>query len=397
MDGYITINASEDNKIIIDDYKYNYEYSSIEYSIYYDDKLIRSGYFDDVINKSFILKAYMLQNGYEYRIVVRCYDNNNDCVFRKISNVICYTVSLKIANIKDIIEDEKYTFRGIFKSSNDIAKIKNYRYWLYDENTKLKKMFRLSTDVTYHDKLLQYVGGLESKKTYYIKFECMDTYGRTHESKLYSFYVDYIPFLLNQVCGLTNNCEEASVLISSTLKRLTFIGVDDWNYLVNEKVDLTRSGWIYMARGFRIEYDFTIQMWGESIQSGVDFLYLQNQTTGDKLRCWYDYDKKRVFCEKTVGKYVMLYRSIEDLEVTYGDKFSIMIQQRDGRIGIYTRNTNEPEDMIVELRTKSDVLLDKMYEGLDGYSKKEEPVIVEGNARSITSIGMIENEKEVIK
>ena len=88
---------------------------------------------------------------------------------------------------------------------------------------------------------------------------CVDIFDVIYETDLYKFTTDFIPFIKNQACGLINECHTGSVQINSSVRRLVFIGVDDWNYIANEEVDLTRNGYIYMAEGFNIDWDFNME------------------------------------------------------------------------------------------------------------------------------------------
>lgn len=318
------------------------KYDGFEYEIYNQENEIA---YSNIVNNStnrIVIDANVLQNGLEYKIKLRTFiiELVNDKQVKQYSEwsnmYIIKTYKLATVTINNIqtVERQSHTFTGTYSSESNIP-MKCYRYYLYDEGSTLIKSYQQQYTLSTTE-LEQFISGFDNDKTYKIKLECTDQNNMISVSPLYSFDCKFVSPKIKQLVNIEPDKCNATVFVSSDVRQLRFIsGNDDWNYLNDDWIDLTRDGWIYMDRAFELLEDMDIQLWFKQLIQDTVFLFLQNQTSGDYLKVWYDSSRKYILCEKTYGKVKMLYRSINQIEFDDINTYTILIKQFNGQIGIY--------------------------------------------------------------
>ena len=311
-------------------------YDGVNYVLYDDSNSII--YDKEVNTKGYILfKKNDLKNT-EYTIKIRAYvkDVNNIKTYSNFSNnviVKCYdSPTISFTGISDVINKQYATFEGGYASNNGIG-LKSYYYTLYDKNGKLIKQYD-SIFTRNMTGLSQFMNGFKTGESYIIELTCTDEYDQKYSiRKTISCEVE-IP-KIRQIINLKNNTCNASVEISSFIVFLRFIGVGDWNYIDGEYIDLRRDGYIYMDKGFKINLDFTIQIWGSDIIANEPLIVLKDNSTQDYLKIWYDDKEHLIKCEKILGNYTMWYRQVTPVDLGK-NPFTIMIKQVNGRIELHS-------------------------------------------------------------
>ena len=318
------------------------KYDGFEYELYnQENEKVYSNTVNNSTNR-IVIAANVLQNGLEYKIKLRTFiielvNNKEEKTYSEWSNMyIIKTYKLATVTIDNIqtVERQSYTFIGRYESDSDVA-MKYYYYYLYDENNfpirKCQKQYTLNTN-----NLNQFISGLDDNKTYNIELICVDQNNIESKSQRYTFSVVFDKPKIKQVIKANTDACNATVYVESNVLQLRFIsGNDDWNYLLDDWIDLTRDGWIYLDRSFELLEDFNIQLWFKKLIPDTVLVHLINKSNNDYLKIWYDSTRKYFICEKKYQKVRMTYRNIEQIELNENSTYTLLIKQVNGQIGLY--------------------------------------------------------------
>ena len=159
-----------------------------------------------------IIPANTLTNGITYKIKIRSFDSSNN-----VSNwsdwiiIQCYSpIVLDITNIPNnsVYNNQQLVPTGTFTQSEGDT-LKNYQYYLYDQNMNL--LFQTSL---IYDNLLTYQSFvLENNTTYYIKLLVNSQAGATAQI-IRKFTTQYVTPTFSNLLTLSNDKENAKVDVS---------------------------------------------------------------------------------------------------------------------------------------------------------------------------------------
>lgn len=251
--------------------------------------------------------------------------------------LVCYappTIEITNFNLVDgvrYIDGQNYTFTGTYTSADNID-LKYYYYVLYDENgNKLHQYDHVYT--LGGEALSQDVDGLASNATYKLELICVDQYGNEYSSGEKKFVVNYISPQVQDICRLTNNCEEASVTISSNLRQFKLTTGTGITKLSSSVLDLVKEKGAWLDCYIAIPPEFTLQIWGYELIANKTFLKLSG--SDGEITVYYDAAENRLFAKKSYLGVQMIYRSEEPITVDPTDGyFYILIRQHLGRLDL---------------------------------------------------------------
>ena len=141
---------------------------------------------------------------------------------------------------------------------------------------------------------------------------------------------------LQQLITLENDDCNASMIIHSHPICNQFVPSDGiYEFVDNDYVDLTGDRYLYMNHYWKIDNNFTIVIKGYNLQDKVVHTYLKKQDNdNDYIKVWYDRSEKIIRADKKVGKYLLIFRSKDEVNIPYESNFYILISNINGRLGL---------------------------------------------------------------
>lgn len=140
---------------------------------------------------------------------------------------------------------------------------------------------------------------------------------------------------LQQLITLENDACNASAIVHSHPIINQFVPSDGvYQFIDGEYVDLTGDRYLYMNHFWTVDTNFTIQLIGYNLQDKVVHTYLKRSDNNDYIKIWYDRTEQLIKADKKSGLYLLPFRSKDKIDIPYGAKFSMLITNINGRLGL---------------------------------------------------------------
>ena len=230
-----------------------------------------------------------LTNGNQYAATIRVYDSNQ-VLIGKSNPIFFYCFSAISLTIPTIINGEvgnqSVTFKGEYYQAEDEI-VESYRFVLYDDN-----QIEITRSPDLYDGLFSYeFSGLRNREKYYIELKVVTTNELIGTSGLIEFTARYIAPRFSSSLQLENLKEEASIYVKCNIIRI--VGIPDTTpviYTPEGEINLINNG-VWFDEGFRIQGNFTLQMWVSNISEVDDYFFKLVANDGSNLRLYYKENK----------------------------------------------------------------------------------------------------------
>ena len=229
---------------------------------------------------SHLIPANTLENGQYYNIVVYTIDSSNNQSVPSVA-VPFYCFSQPVLTIDNIpasqtIENGTYKFQGNYLQQQG-ENLDSYQYTLYDSN----KNVLTSSGVIYYqtDNSLSYTFvGMSNDTAYYVELSGQTVNNTNITTGLLYFTVRYNQPSSFAICDLVNDCENGYIQISSNIVAIDGVSNPDPPIYIDDKeVDLTDpDAWVQWNKGFNIQNDFTMRVWGRKFTPYEEIINLTN-------------------------------------------------------------------------------------------------------------------------
>lgn len=203
------------------------------------------------------IPASTLTNGIEYKIKIQTWNVSADTVTSDL--FIFETSSTPVVTLTPVgtVGGSSYKFEATYSQTELIA-LKYWYAYLYNSNQVLIGQSGQQTPTT-----IEYLfSGLETDKSYYVKFDVVSDKNLIGTTGLVSFNVLYSqPIMQSQITA--ENYDNASIKLQWLVKQIIGKG-ENYTYLENEKVNVA-SGKVWFDDGFDINNNFTLKIWIEGL------------------------------------------------------------------------------------------------------------------------------------
>lgn len=317
------------------DYTFTFDVSGISQQIFYNELIIKLSSDTSQIKYSkkiqefryqHTLPANTLVNGEQYVAIVRVYNNSNTLIGES-NPIFFYCFSLPILSIPTIVNGEvgnqTVLFQGTyFQAEGEL--LESYRFILYDDN-----QVEIGNSGIIYDTNLQYeFSDLENRLKKYNKLEISTVNGMVHSTGLIPFTPRYVAPRFNSAIELNNLYDEASISVKCNIIRI--VGVPDIEPVIHTDdgmANLTCNG-IWFDEGFKLQGNWTIQMWLKDIFPGSIFFQLTAKD-GSRIELEYKNDRFRLY--KMLGEEYIVQTLIGENEIDTTDTLVfICIKHIDG-------------------------------------------------------------------
>lgn len=257
--------------------------------------------------------ANTLTNGNQYVAKVRVYDNE-EILIGESDPIFFYCFSLPILSIPTIVDgtvgNQTVLFQGTYEQAENEL-LQSYKFILYDENQNI-----VSQSPELYDDALQYeFSELENRQKYYIELKVVTVNQMVASTGLIEFTARYLAPKFVSAIELENLSNEASIFVKCNVLRI--IGMPDSepvDYIDNEMIDL-RSNGVWFEEGFKLNGNFTIQMWvRDIIDNSIFFKLIANDGSHIKL----EYKNNKINLYKMLNDEYVVQRLLgsEDIDTT---------------------------------------------------------------------------------
>lgn len=239
-----------------------------------------------------VVPANILENQHEYRVRVRVSDINNN--WSNFSSYIIFWViaepTITIINIDYANQNRVYNQTVLFQAEYyqpDGDLLQSYKYYMYDSNKKLIKVFeeQFSDGM---DLLTQEIAGLTNGTHYYLEVKTTSVNGRLGSSGLVEFVPLYVTPRISVVLTPENIYEQGFIRLNAALIQVILklydnngneINPINVEYIDNEWIDLTRLDYdkLIARDGFSItKPNFVLKLWCKNVPDDIVFLTLRS-------------------------------------------------------------------------------------------------------------------------
>ena len=227
------------------------------------------------------IPANTLSNNNYYNVVIYTIDNaNNQSNPSTPVPFYCYSQpTLTITNIPatETIGNGTYGFQGNYLQSEG-EQLNSYQFILYDSNKNILDR----SDIIYYQSnssLAYTFVGMDNDTSYYVELKGQTVNNTEITSGLMYFTVRYIQPATFAIVDLINDCENGYIQISSNI-----VAIDGKSnpeppiYIDDKEVDLRdKDSWVKWDKGFNINNDFTMRVWGRDFNDYERIISLANK------------------------------------------------------------------------------------------------------------------------
>lgn len=247
-----------------------------------------------------ILEANILTNGIYYNAVLSTFDaDGNESQVSIPIQFYCYaTPVIQFTNIPagGIIPNASFSFEFTYTQAEN-EKLNSYVVNLYNS---FQSLLSTSGNIYVTNGVSPYngsylFGGFEDSTVYYVEVTGQTINGTQVSTGLVQFTVDYVSPDLFALVGLTNNCQEGYISITSNIVALNGESYPTPPvYINNKEVDLRNTNsWVSFNDGYSIGHDFLARAWFRDPNVYTPILQFSNtsgQTIVVKFMNGYEYD-----------------------------------------------------------------------------------------------------------
>lgn len=227
------------------------------------------------------IPANALSNGGYYNAVIYTIDNSaNESAPSTPVPFYCYSQpTLTITNIPatETIGNGTYKFQGNYLQTES-EQLNSYQFILYDSNKDILD----KSDMIYYQSnssLAYTFVGMDNDTSYYVELKGQTVNSTEITSGLMYFTVRYTQPASFAIVDLINDCENGYIQISSNI-----VAIDGKSnpeppiYIDDKEVDLRdKDSWVKWDKGFNINNDFTMRVWGRDFNDYERIISLANK------------------------------------------------------------------------------------------------------------------------
>lgn len=227
------------------------------------------------------IPANTLSNGGYYNVVIYTIDNSaNESAPSTPVPFYCYSQpTLTITNIPatETIGNGTYKFQGNYLQTEN-EQLNSYQFILYDSNKDILDR----SDIIYYqsnNSLAYTFVGMDNDTSYYIELKGQTVNSTEITSGLMYFTVRYTQPATFAIVDLINDCKNGYIQISSNI-----VAIDGKSnpeppvYIDDKEVDLRdKDSWVKWDKGFNINNDFTMRVWGRDFNDYERIISLANK------------------------------------------------------------------------------------------------------------------------
>ena len=227
------------------------------------------------------IPANTLSNGGYYNVVIYTIDNSaNESAPSTPVPFYCYSQpTLTITNIPatETIGNGTYKFQGNYLQTEN-EQLNSYQFILYDSNKDILDR----SDIIYYqsnNSLAYTFVGMDNDISYYVELKGQTVNSTEITSGLMYFTVRYTQPATFAIVDLINDCENGYIQISSNI-----VAIDGKSnpeppiYIDDKEVDLRdKDSWVKWDKGFNINNDFTMRVWGRDFNDYEKIISLANK------------------------------------------------------------------------------------------------------------------------
>lgn len=318
-----------------DDYIFRFDVAGTSQQIFYNELEIRlSSDTSQIIYQEKIqefryqhtLPANTLENGNQYVVKVRVYNNSNQLIGES-NPIFFYCFSSPTLSIPTVINGEvgnqTVLFEGAyFQGEGEL--LESFRFIHYDDN----RIEIAKSPEVYSDTIQYEFSGLENRVKNYIELIVVTVNGMVASTGLIEFTPRYIAPRFNSAIELENLHDEASILVKCNILRILGVaGIEPASYTEDGMIDL-RDNTVTFEKGFNLRGNWTIQMWLRDINTDSIFFQLLAR---DKSRIELEYKNNKITLYKMLNNEYVTQMLIGNNEInTENQVVFICIKHIDG-------------------------------------------------------------------
>lgn len=223
-----------------------------------------------------------LINGTYYSMQVQTLDKDeNTSVWSNTIQFYCYStpiISITNMPINNTVTNATYNFVGNYsQKENEI--LNSYKFDLFNSSREL-----ISTSgVKYGQSIIEHrFSGFEDNRRYYVELSGITINGTKITTGQIEFSVEYVNPNLFALLTLDNDCQNG--FINAMCNIVIIEGESNPSlpiYIDGEKIDLRQDGfYVYWDKGFSINDDFTLKLWGIDFKNNKKISVLTNAQGG---------------------------------------------------------------------------------------------------------------------